>query len=83
MSLGPKIDEIQLFILGSDLDLISITETWLHNTNSNNVIRVPSYKVIRKDCITDIHGGVCLFIHKNIPYEDLVNYQISDLEVLG
>ena len=83
MSLGPKIDEIQLFILGSDLDLISITETWLRNTNSNNVIRVPGYKVIRKDCITDIHGGVCLFIHKNIPYEDLVNYQISDLEALG
>jgi hypothetical protein len=40
MSLGPKIDEIQLFILGSDLDLISITETWLRNTNSNNVIRL-------------------------------------------
>lgn len=82
ISLAPKINKYRSFILDSDLDLISITETWLRTTISNNVIHVPGYKVICKDCMTDIHGGVCLFVGENISYEHLRNYQASDLEVL-
>ncbi|XP_028394410.1 uncharacterized protein LOC114518590 [Dendronephthya gigantea] len=82
MSLAPKIDKICSFVKHADLDLLCITETWLRNTISDNIIQIPNYNVVRKDQESGSHGGVCVFVHHNIHFNNLVELQSPNLEVI-
>ena len=48
-SLLPKIEEIQLLLSSTAMDLLSISETWLDDSISDSEIAVQGYSVIRKD----------------------------------
>ena len=62
MSLAPKIDEVQEFLLSSDISLAFITETWLKETIADCAVRIPGYTKIRKDRMVNNHGGVCFYL---------------------
>lgn len=67
MSLVPKIDEIQEFLLRTKINLAVITETWLKDSVVDSVVDIPGYTIVRKDTrIVNSHGGVCLYIRDNI-----------------
>jgi len=59
MSLAPKIDEVQEFLLRSDISLGFITETWLKETIADSAVHIPGNTIIQKDEIVNNHGGVC------------------------
>ena len=66
----------------ADLDLLCITETWLRNTISDNIIQIPNNNVARKDRENSSHGGVCVLVHQNIHINHLVELQSPNLEVI-
>lgn len=66
----------------ADLDLLCITETWLRNNISDNIIQIPNYNVVRKDRENSSHNGVCVFVHQNIQFSHLVELQSPNLEVI-
>ena len=65
MSLVPKLVEVQEFLLRTQVDLAFITETWLKTTIANTVVDIPGYSIIRRDRMSNDHGGVCLYITEN------------------
>lgn len=62
MSLVPKLDEVQEFILRNKICLAFITETWLKESISESVVSIPGFTIIRRDRIANNHGGVCVYI---------------------
>ena len=61
-SLLPKIDEIRFLILTLDLDILCISETWLHKQIMNHEIVIDGYDIIRKDRLDKRGGDVCMYV---------------------
>lgn len=76
-SLVPKLDIVTHEF--QDFDVIAFSETWLHESVSQQDIRIPHYHPpIRKDRETDHYGGVAIYIKDNIFYK-----RRHDLETQG
>lgn len=75
MSLAPKIDEVGVFLSEHNLDVFCVTETWLKDSISDNVINVNNYSIARKDRSLAQHGGVCIYIKNSINYTILREYE--------
>ena len=70
-SLRAHIDQIRQFLSDDpSYDLLGIAETWLDSAVSDDVIRIPGYKVIRQD--RNVNGrGVALFVREHLRREAL------------
>ena len=64
MSLAPKMDEVQEFIIRNSVDIGFITETWLGERVADFVVSIPNYNIFRKDRSFQQHGGVCMYVCK-------------------
>lgn len=72
MSLVPKLDEVQEFVHRNNICLAFITETWLKESISESVVNIHGFTILRKDRVTNSHGGVCVYIKdENIKYRVL------------
>ena len=85
-SLLAHIVEFRVFMNESDIDIISINETKLDSTISDNEVYIPGYEIVRKDRkINGRHGGgVCIYVRCNLNYkirEDLSSDQLKYLTV--
>ena len=56
-SLVHKINQIRLDLPISDIDIFSISETWLNSTVEDRLTSVPNYKFIRHDRLTTKQNG--------------------------
>ena len=70
MSLVLKMSEVSEFILCNQVSLAFITETWLKSSVCDSVIDIPGYSVLRKDCSSESHGGICFYL-KGASYKRL------------
>ena len=62
-SLRADIDQIRQFLSDNpSYDLLGIAETWLDSAVSDEVIRIPVYKVIRQD--RNVNGGGVFLIRE-------------------
>ena len=66
-SLLPKIDELTAFISTQPVDIVAVTESWLHNDIENRLELLNGYNLFRKDRATGRGGGVCVYIKSDIP----------------
>ena len=83
MSLAPKIDEVSLFLLNKNPDVVFITETWLTNAIDKSHINIPEYNIVScKNRSSGIHGGVCLYLRNSIIDEILDHFHNAETEVL-
>jgi hypothetical protein len=82
MSLAPKIDEVSLFLLNKNPDVVFITETWLTNAIDKSHINIPEYNVVCKNRSSGSHGGVCLYLRNSISYEIIDHFHNAETEVL-
>ena len=77
-----KLDEIQGVVVANKCDILLITESWLTNKISDDLVAMPGYAHVRKDC-PDNHrgGGLCAFLANDISFFHLQNLttQISKL----
>ena len=70
MSLVPKMSEVSEFILRNQVSLAFITESWLKSSVCDSVIDIPGYSVLRKERVSESHGGICLYL-KDTNYKRL------------
>ena len=66
-SLLPKVDELTGLIYTKPVDIVAVTESWLHNAIENRLLQLNDYNLFRKDRITGRGGGVCVYVKKDIP----------------
>lgn len=78
MSLVPKLDEVQEFLLKNNVDIGFITETWLKDRIFDSVVNIQGYTIYRKDRSIQEHGGVCIYIKDHIKHEIPNNLQCCD-----
>ena len=65
---------MQEFLNRNDISIAFITETWLRPAIVDSVINIPGYTVLRKDRMSDNHGGVCIYLrNKYSIYTELRN----------
>ena len=60
-----KFDELIILVSNLSPDCVAITETWLTNLTSDDVLQIPNYDLFRNDRFGRIGGGVCLFIRNS------------------
>jgi len=68
-SVANKLDELELIVKESNLDVIGITETWLTNDHSDTEVIIERYTVFKKDRNDPNKsrgGGVALYVKNNI-----------------
>ena len=63
---------------------LAVTETWLHSgiLDSELLVHMPGYTILRQDRKSRHRGGVCLFLREDLSGEILCNYSNGVWEVL-
>ncbi|KAJ8914711.1 hypothetical protein NQ315_017421 [Exocentrus adspersus] len=79
-SLLPKLVHLKSHVLTDAYDVLCLSETWLTQTISDNLISLDNYNLVRADRHGNRGGGVLLYIKKHIAYKILtVNNNIEQL----
>lgn len=89
-SIVPNINELQISILNTNMDFISVSETWLRSEMNEYAVEIEGYNLFRKDRNNAKagYGGVCLYVRKEIKCkiinisQSIVKKLKSDLEFL-
>lgn len=82
-SLLPKFDLFNHEFLEDDLDVIGVSETWLHEIVNDNLISNPGYNLVRNDRRSDKRGGgLCFYIKDCVDYQVLTGSSDEDCEFL-
>lgn len=61
-SLLPKFDEFEVTYLDGKIDVIGISESWLHKYIDDNLVCNKHYDLIRNDREDKKGGGTCLYV---------------------
>ena len=54
------------FVISNNIDVFTVSESWLNTTVKNAEIEIEGYKLIRLDRLHKKGGGVCAYIRSNI-----------------
>ena len=72
-SLRNKIDEVELTLNHSKVDVAAITETWLTN-DTQDVADISGYKLYNKNRTGQRGGGVAIYVRDTLTVESLSNH---------
>ena len=81
-SLLPKLDELTALLSFKPIDIIAITESWLHEHIDSSLLSINDYNLFPKDRAIGRGGGVCAYIKKDIPCIRRVDLESENLECL-
>ena len=86
-SLVNHIDELRVLLATSPIDVLTINETWLNSTISDNDVYIPGYETIRRDrafrsADGKTYGGVCFYVRSSVNFVQRKDMFINDLENL-
>ena len=81
-SILPKIDELEIVCDDNEVDLVCITESWLHSGILDSGVSLTNYLIFRNDCLTTTGGGVCIYINSKILCKRFTGYEDPDIESL-
>jgi hypothetical protein len=81
-SLFSKVDELQALLFSNPADIIAITESWLYEDISDDLIALSGYKIYRNDRSHARGGGVCIYLSENIPCQRRLDLENSSFECL-
>lgn len=78
-------DEVDSILLNSDLDVLVLSDTWLHKNVNNSLITNDNYTIFRSDrktvlpsSIVKKGGGLCMYIRKGISVDPVQCVTVSD-----
>ena len=85
-SLPKKIDQLRVILESSNIDIFTISETWLHNKIDSQLIQIPGYETIRLDRVSNSHkkrgGGLNIYARKTLNTKILkLENSSKDLEI--
>ena len=86
-SLYPEFEEVKLLIKRNNIDVLAITESWLHDFYTDQMVHIDGYSLFRLDRQYDKeHGGIVVYVKSNIFVNaielDNLNRSNSDIEAL-
>ena len=72
----PSLDDVNMLLKDNDIDVLCVSETWLHSDLDSRFLIFPGYKVIRvdrplRDGRTVRGGGVCVLCRSHLRGEQL------------
>ena len=76
------IDQLRIFLAHNEIDILSINETKLNETISDNEVNISGYDIIRRDRITNVGGGVCFYVKSSINFTIRNDLNMDTLENL-
>lgn len=69
-SLLTKIDILRKYIGETNIDVLCITESWLHTSIPDNTVSLSNFQLYRNDRMYSRGGGKCIiYINKRFRYE--------------
>ena len=81
---GINIRNFQDLVYSENLDIITITETWLNDTISNNELLPSGYNIVRRDRLTEKRGGAVLIaLRESIQYNTVTLNDHPNLEIVA
>ena len=69
-SLFLKLNELRTLITKAKVAVISITETWLDQSITNQKVEISSYKIVQHDRNHEL-GGICVYIWSHIAFNTI------------
>ena len=66
-----KIDDLLLSAKTQQLDILCITETWLNEDISDDIVSLPNYSLMRDDRLSRRGGGVAIWLSNNLAFTQL------------
>ncbi|XP_075167910.1 uncharacterized protein LOC142240076 [Haematobia irritans] len=63
-----KLCELKSMLVGSNIDVFAISETWLKAIVSNRSLSIPGYEIIRSDRLYRVGGGVAIYLRDGLKY---------------
>lgn len=60
--LTAHIDELRILLANNKIDVMSINETKLGETITENEVNIPAYDIVWRDRLTNDGGGVCFYM---------------------
>lgn len=82
MLFTPKIDKIRPFVTSTNAEVAVFTARWLKDSIPDSTVDIPGYRIIRKDRIERIQGGVCIYIKNQMKVATFSELESSQFEVL-
>ena len=80
-SLANKVDLIEPEL--TNFYIISLTETWLNDSISNEDLMFNEFQIpFRKDRVGDSHGGVIVYVKRDIPCKRRIDLEIINVECI-
>ncbi|CAH3157630.1 unnamed protein product [Porites lobata] len=76
------IDQLRILLARKEIDILSINETKLNETISDNEVNISGYDIIRRDRITNGGGGVCFYVKSSIIFTIRNDLNMDTLENL-
>jgi hypothetical protein len=58
--------ELENLTLYQDIDILTLSETWLNSSNTNASIALPRYRLFRFDRKGKYGGGTCVYVHNRL-----------------
>ncbi|KAK6166964.1 hypothetical protein SNE40_022160 [Patella caerulea] len=79
-----KFDEVKDFILdeSNKIDILGLTETFLHSKINVAYINISNFEIIRKDRCNKIGGGLIMYVKSNIIFKRRPDLEIGDIETI-
>ena len=78
-SLPPKLDQVSYILEKTNVDVLSINETWLDGSIGDAELHIEGYDIIRNDR-NRLGGGVALYITNKLRYHLRDDLLVDDLE---
>ncbi len=72
-SLISSLDEVKLLVIGRNIDVLCVSETWLQTNTPDSYVEIPNCTIFR--CDKGRGAGVCKYVHSNL------NASITDTDV--
>ena len=66
--LTTHLDELKIFLVSNDIDVLAINETKLNEYITDNEVSISGYDIVRRDRTTYGGGGVCFYVKKSINF---------------
>ena len=81
-SLTKHIDELKVFMANKPLDVLAINESKLDLVDSDRLVNLEGYNIIRRD--RNKHGGgVCFYLRNTITFSRQYQLENDDLELIA
>jgi len=78
-SLLGHFEEIKMLVEERTIDILCISETWLHQEMDSNFINIPNFKVYR--CDAGRGGGVCIYVRDTLKSNRISATAVSNTAV--